>query len=90
LNYIEIYYQYNEVHYKYTQMYGEKNLNTLGSLKYIYLPLKIQSYVLLYIHIPSKYITVPSKNLTYFWHMSQYHYYIPISFHILPYTLKLS
>jgi hypothetical protein len=38
----------------------------LVSLKYIYLSLKVHSYVLIYIHIPSKYITIPSKNLTYF------------------------
>jgi hypothetical protein len=82
-----------------------KNTQILWCLwKYIYLPLKIHSYVLIYICIPSKYITIPSKyiiipskyitipskNLTYFWHILQYHYYIPISFHILPYTLKLS
>jgi hypothetical protein len=41
-------------------------------------------------YIPSKYITVSSKNLTYFWHILQYHYYTPISFHILPFKLKLS
>jgi hypothetical protein len=51
-------------------------------LKYIYLPLKIHSYVLIYICIPSKYIILPSKNLTYFLHVLQYHYYTPISFHI--------
>jgi hypothetical protein len=68
-----------------------KNIETLRCLlKYIYLPLKIHSYVLIYIHIPSNHITIPSKNLTYFWHVLQYHYYTPISFHILPYTLKLS
>jgi hypothetical protein len=59
-------------------------------LKYIYLPLKIHSYVMVYICIPSKYITIPSKNLIYFWHILQYHYYTSISFHILLYTLKLS
>jgi hypothetical protein len=83
------YYQYNEVHYKYIQMHW-KNIQILCCLlKYIYLPLKIHSYVLIYIHIPSKYITVPSKyiivpskNLTNFWHILQYHYYTPISFHI--------
>ena len=58
--------------------------------KYIYLLLKIHFYVLIYIHIPSKYIVVPPKNLTYFWHILQYHYYTPISFHIHSYTLKLS
>jgi hypothetical protein len=65
--------------------------------KYIYPPLKKHSYILIYICIrskyiiiPSKYIIIPSKNLTYFWHILQYHYYTPISFHILPYSLKLS
>jgi hypothetical protein len=83
LNYIGIYYQYNEVHYKYTQMYWKKIQILWCFFKYIYLSLKIHSYVLIYIHIPS-------KNLTYFWHILQYHYYIPISFHIHPYMLKLS
>jgi hypothetical protein len=59
-------------------------------LKYIYLPLRIHSYVLIYIPTRPKYITVPSKNLTYLWHILQYRYYTLISFHILPYTLKLS
>jgi hypothetical protein len=58
-------------------------------LKYIHQPLKIHSYVLIYIHIPFKYITIPSKyiiepskNLTHFWHILQYHYYTLIFFHI--------
>jgi hypothetical protein len=58
--------------------------------KYIYLLLKILCYVLIYTCVPSKYIIVPSKNLTYFWHILQYQYYTPISFHIHLYTLKLS
>jgi hypothetical protein len=90
LNYIEIHYQNNEVHYKYTQMLWKKIQILWCFLTYIYLPLKIHFYVLIYIHIPSKYITIPSKNLTNFWYIIQYHYYTPISFHILPYTLKLS
>jgi hypothetical protein len=90
LNYIGIHYQYNEVYYKYTQMHWKKIQILWCLLKYIYLSLKIHYYVLIYIRIPSKYIMVPSKNLTYFWHILQYHYYIPISFHIHPYTLKLS
>jgi hypothetical protein len=71
------------MHWKYIQ-------TLLCLLKYIYLPLKRHSYVFIYTHISSKYITIPSKNLTYFWYILQYHYYTPISFHILPYTLKLS
>jgi hypothetical protein len=90
LNYIEIYYQYNEVYYKYTQMHWKYIQILWCLLKYIYLPLRMHSYILIYILIPSKYITMPSKILTYFWHILQYHYYIPISFHIHPYTLKLS
>jgi hypothetical protein len=86
LNFIEIYYQYNEVYYKYTQMHW-KYIQILWCLfKYIYLLLRIHSYILICILIPSKYITTPSKILTYFWHILQYHYYTPISFHIHPYT----
>jgi hypothetical protein len=71
LNYIEIHYQYNEVYYKYTQMHWKK-IQILWCLsKYIFLPFKIHSYVLIHIRIPSKYITIPSKNLTYFWHILQ-------------------
>jgi hypothetical protein len=83
LNYIGIYYQYDEVHYKYIQILW-------CLLKYKNVSLKIHCYVLIYICIPSNYIIVPSKNLTYFWHILQYHYYTPISFHIRPYMLKLS
>jgi hypothetical protein len=87
LNYIGIHYQYDEVYYKYTQMHWKKDLNTLVSFK-IHLSIikNTLSSVLIYIHIPFKYITIPSKNLTYFWYILQYHYYTPISFHILPYT----
>jgi hypothetical protein len=68
-----------------------KNSNTLVSFK-IHLSIIKNTlfYVLIYIRIPSKYIRVPSKSLTYFCHILQYHCYTPISFHILPYTLKLS
>jgi hypothetical protein len=38
----------------------EKHSNTSMTLKYIYLPLKIHSYILTYIKIPSKYIVKPS------------------------------
>jgi hypothetical protein len=86
LDYIGIYYQYNEVHYKYTQMHWIKIQILWCLLKFIYLSLKIHCYILIYIHIPSKYIIVPSKNLTYFWHILQYHYYTPISFHISIYV----
>jgi hypothetical protein len=82
LNYIGIHYQYNKVHYKYTQMHWKKIQILWCLIKYIYLSLKIHCYVLIYICIPSKYIIVPSKNLTYFWHILQYHYYIPIFLHI--------
>jgi hypothetical protein len=69
----------------------KKDSNTSVSFK-IHLSIikNTLSYVLIYIRIPSKYIIVPSKNLTYFWHILQYHFYTPISFHIHPYTLKLS
>jgi hypothetical protein len=83
LNYIGIYYQYNEVYYKYTQMHWKKIQILWCLLKYICLSLKIYCYVLIYIGIPS-------KNFTYFWHILQYHYYTPISFHIDLYMLKLS
>ena len=83
-------YQYDEVYYKYTQMHWKKIQILWCFLKYINLPLKIHSYVLIYICIASKYITVPSKILTYFWHILQCHYYIPISFHIHSYMLKRS
>ena len=44
LNCIEIYYQYNEVHYKYT--HALKNIQILWHLfKYIYLPLKIHYHI---------------------------------------------
>jgi hypothetical protein len=90
LNCIGIHYQYDEVHYKYSQMHW-KNIQILWCQShFIYLSLKIHCYVLKYICIPSKYIIVPSKNLTYFWHILQYHCYTPISFHMHPYTLKLS
>jgi hypothetical protein len=88
LNYIGIHYQYDEVHHKYIQMHWKKIQIHWCLLKYIYLSLKIHYYVLIYIRVPSKY--VPSKNLTYFWHILQYQYYTPISFHIHPYMLKLS
>jgi hypothetical protein len=79
LNYIGIHYQYDEVHYKYTQMHWKKIQILWSLLKYIYLSLKIHCCVLIYIRIPSKYIIVPSKNLTYFWHTLLYS-------NILPYT----
>jgi hypothetical protein len=38
-----------------------KNIQILWCFfKYIYLPLKIYSYILIYIKIPSKYIAMPS------------------------------
>jgi hypothetical protein len=85
-----MHYRYNEVHYKYTQMHWKYIQIVWCFFKYIYLALRIHSYVLIYILIPFKYTTIPSKNLIYFWHILQYHYYTPISFHIHPYTLKLS
>jgi hypothetical protein len=63
LNYIEIYYHYNEVYYKYTQMHWKYIQILWCLLKYIYLPLRIHSYILIYILLPSKYITMPSKSL---------------------------
>jgi hypothetical protein len=90
LNYFGIHYQYDKVYYKYTQMHWKKIQILRCLFKYIYLSLKIHCYILIYICVPSKYIIEPSKNLTYFWHILQYQYYTPISFHIHPYTLKLS
>jgi hypothetical protein len=90
LNYIGIHYQYDEVHYKYIQIHWKKIQILWCLLKYIYLSLKTHFYVLIYIRVPSKYVIVPSKNLTYFWHILQYQYYTQISCHIHPYTLKLS
>jgi hypothetical protein len=83
LKYIEIYYQYIEVHYKYNQMHW-KHSNTLVYSKYIYLPLKIYSYIL---HI-----------LKYLPNTLQYLHCIPLVYftitliysNMLPYTLKLS
>jgi phage shock protein PspC (stress-responsive transcriptional regulator) len=90
LNYVVMHYQYDEEHDKYTQMHWKKIQILWCLLKYIYLSLKIHCYIWIYIHIPSKYVIVPSKNLTYFLHILQYHYYTPVSFYIYPYTLKLS
>jgi hypothetical protein len=63
LRYIEIHYQYNEVYYKCTQMHWKKIQLLWCLLKYIYLPLIIHSYILIYIKLPSKYITLLPKTL---------------------------
>jgi hypothetical protein len=81
---IKIHYQYNEAHYKYTQMHW-KNIQMLWCLlKYIYLPLKIHSYVLMYtFQIHYNTFQKPYILLTYIT--------IPLLYYsILPCTLKLS
>jgi hypothetical protein len=80
LNYIEIYYQYNEVHPN-----ALKNIQILWCLlKYIYSPLKTHSYILVYIKIPSKYIAIPSLHI--FGYVR-----IPLIYsNMLSYMLKLS
>jgi hypothetical protein len=83
LNCIGIHYQYDEVYYKYIQMHWKKIQILWCFFKYIYLSLKIHCYVLIYIRLPSKYIIVPSKNLTYF----LTYITIPLLYsNILPYT----
>jgi hypothetical protein len=43
----------------------KKHTNTLVSFKFDLSIIKIYSYTLIYIKIPSKHIAAPSKNLTY-------------------------
>jgi hypothetical protein len=68
----------------------EKDSNALLLLKiHLSMTKNTWSYLSIYICIPFKYITVFSKNRTYFWHILQYQYYTPISFHISPFILHL-
>jgi hypothetical protein len=100
LKYIEMYYKCIELHWNTLPIWWstleihpnalKKDSNTLVSFK-IHLFIIKNTLICFNIHTYTfKYIIVPSKNLTYFWHILQYHYYTPISFHIHPYMLKLS
>jgi hypothetical protein len=84
---IKIHYQYNEAHYKYTQMHW-KNIQMLWCLlKYIYLPLKIHSYVLMYtFQIHYNTFQKPYILLTYITIPLLYSNILPY----IPYTFQLS
>jgi hypothetical protein len=62
------------------QFWAWNHRRTLGVK--IHLSTIKKAFLCFNIYIPSKYIIVPSKNLTYFWHILQYHYYTLIYFHI--------